>query len=78
MSDIEHAAQFVLQLMRGPVVAHATTRQAVVHQATTPHDLCTVTIILWILQDGKHGVFDAPQHGLCHIGGEIHVVILVK
>ena len=49
MGHIEHAAQLVFQLMRRPIVSHAATRQAVVHDGAAPHDLCAVAIVLGIL-----------------------------
>ena len=76
MGNVEHSAQFVLQLVGSPVVGNAAARQSPVGHAAAPHNLGAVAIVLRILQHGEDGGLHAAQHGLGQVGGQVHIVVL--
>ena len=78
MGHVEHSRELVLQLVSGPIVADATACQAIVHQASRPHDLGSIAVIGWIIQHKRDGVPHTPQTGFCDVGGHVHVVILAE
>ena len=75
---IEHPAQFVFQFVAGPVPHQAALRQAVVRQASAPHDLRAGAIILRIRQHLEHIFLHGPQQGLRDAVGQVHVVLAGK
>ena len=79
VSDVEHAAKFMFQLVGSPVPAIGTaSSKAIMREAGSPHDFCTGVIILRILFQNQRILHDSAKQCLADSVRHLHIRALVE
>src|SRR5699024_9706930 len=79
VSNVKHSAQFMLQLMAGPVAAvRATSCKPVMGNTSRPHNLCPCLVVIRLIHKNPCILHHCTDQVLADAVSQFHILALIK